>query len=554
VPHTGQSRYHATEQAARNRRTLLLIGVIVALAGAYLTWRIPAGGSGSPAYSSYFLLISGLVSAAVAFLNARRFRAHRTGWLLIGLGSLIWAAGHPMRSASGSTETYVYTGMFLGAAVCLMIGCFKLAGVARHARARRHIALNLLPPIVALVTVTWQIEIGPFLQRPLLPAYLEIAAVVHGISAVVLIVVGLAGVVSWQELRTHPAVQSLMAGLAIIAVADALWLQQWIDRAESFGLVADVAFCIGFVTLAIAGLQSRLTVPVQDPSVPQPIVAPRLARHSAPISLILLLSLAGGQARWGELVEHGIEVAALAGLAVAIFAMMWEDAVIERELVLTDEIDTLSERIDGLISQVGRDPLTGLLNRRAFQDRLGHELIVGRAADHPVAIALIDVDDFKRVNDTLGHAVGDQLLQAVASVLVGACRTGDVAARYAGDEFVMIFPGVDEALAGQVSQRIVESVRLINEQLSTGTGVTVTLSVGVATTHLCKRSVAQLVAIADAAMYDAKEAGKDRVVAVNADTLVATAYWGADPAYSAGRTSLAAIAERRGTGSIRSVG
>jgi diguanylate cyclase (GGDEF)-like protein len=553
VPNPDVPRNRSIARAEGNRRIILLIAVIIALASAWLTWRIPAGSSASSASASYLLLVSGLVSAIVASLNARRFTADRAGWLLIGGGSLVWSAGHILRSPAGSVETLAYTAIFLVAAICLVIGCFKLAGVARHPDARRHIALNLLPPIIALVTATWLIDIGPFLQGPELPWYLEIAAIVHGVAAVVLIVVGLAGVVSWQELRAHPAAQSLMVGLMVIAVADGLWLQQWIDRSPTFGLVADVAFCIGFVTLAIAGLQSRLIMPAHDVLPPQ-VVAPRLGRHSAPISLILLLALAGGQARWGELVDHGIELTAFAGLAVALFAMMWEDAVLERELVLTDEIDSLSERIDGLISQVGRDPLTGLLNRRAFQDRLEHELAAGRAAAHPVAIALIDVDNFKTVNDTLGHAVGDQLLQAVASVLVGACRASDVAARYAGDEFILIFPGVEETQVGQVSQRIVESVRLINEQLSAAVGVSVTLSVGVATTHKCKRSVAQLVAIADAAMYDAKEAGKDRVVAVDADTLVATAYWGAEPAYSSSATAWSAVAERRGGRSLRSTG
>ena len=553
MPSSGSVRYRPTARTESNRRTVVLIAIVIGLASAWLTWRIPADESGSSASASYLLLVSGVISATVAFLNARRFRADRAGWNLIGIGSLIWSAGHPLRSPSGSFETQLYTGTFLLSAVCLVIGCFMLAGVARHPDARRHIALNLLPPIVALVTTTWLIGIGPFVQGRSVPNYLELAAVVHGLAAVVLIVVGLAGVVAWQELRAHPAVQSQMAGLAMVAVADGLWLQQWIGRAEAFGLVADVAFCIGFVTLAIAGLQARLSMPVHEVAAPQ-VVAPRLGRHPAPISLVLLLALAGGQAHWGELVAHGIEVAALAGLAVALFAMMWEDAVIERELVLTDEIDTLSERIDGLISQVGRDPLTGLLNRRAFQDRLEYELGVGRAVQHPVAIALIDVDNFKSVNDTLGHAVGDQLLQAVASVLVGACRASDVAARYAGDEFVMIFPGVEETLAGQVSQRIVDSVRTINEQLSSAANVTVTLSVGVAITHKCKRNVAQLVAIADAAMYDAKEAGKDRVVSVDADTLVATAYWGADPAYAAGQTSPLAIADRRAGSALRSAG
>ena len=553
MPNSRVPRRQPIARAANNRRTVLLIAVIIALASVWLTWRIPAGSSASSASASYLLLVSGMISASVAFLNARRFAADRASWLLIGSGSLVWSAGHPLRSSTGSVEALTYTAMFLISAICLVGGCFRLAGVARHPDARRHIALNLLPPIVTLITATWLLEIGPFLQDSALPQYLRIAAVVHSVSAAVLIVVGLAGVVSWQQLRAHPAVQTLMVGLLIIAVAVGLWLQQWIDRSATFGLVADVAFCIGFVTLAIAGLQSRLTMPVDDVAPPQ-VVAPRLGRHSAPISLTLLLALAGGQGHWGELVEHGIVLTTLAGIAVALFAMKWEDAIIERELVLTDEIDSLSERIDGLISQVGRDPLTGLMNRRAFQDRLEHELAVGRAVAHPVAIALIDVDNFKTVNDTLGHAVGDQLLQAVASVLVGACRASDVAARYAGDEFVMIFPGVEEAQASLVSQRVVESVRLINEQLSAAAGVSVTLSVGVTTTHKCKRSVAQLVAIADAAMYDAKEAGKDRVVAVDADTLVATAYWGAEPTQSANGSGWTAVADRRGSRSLRSTG
>ena len=137
------------------------------------------------------------------------------------------------------------------------------------------------------------------------------------------------------------------------------------------------------------------------------------------------------------------------------------------------------------------------------------------------------------------------MLQAVASILIGACRTSDVAARYAGDEFVMIFPGVDEQTAGQVSHRIIESVRRINDQLTPATGVHVSLSVGLAVTYRCKRNVAQLVAIADAAMYDAKEGGKDRVIAVDADTLTAAAYWGADPAASAAWATRQAQGERR---------
>jgi diguanylate cyclase (GGDEF)-like protein len=169
---------------------------------------------------------------------------------------------------------------------------------------------------------------------------------------------------------------------------------------------------------------------------------------------------------------------------------------------------------------VGRDPLTGLLNHRAVHERIDYELASGRASGEPVAVVLIDVDNFKTVNDTLGHQSGDRVLRAVSSILHAACRATDVAARYAGDEFMLVLPGLNESHAGSVCARIAQEVRRVNDDLQLGQGVIVSLSVGVAVTHGCQRSVAQTVAIADAAMYDAKEAGKNRIVVVNADTLV----------------------------------
>jgi diguanylate cyclase (GGDEF)-like protein len=213
-------------------------------------------------------------------------------------------------------------------------------------------------------------------------------------------------------------------------------------------------------------------------------------------------------------------VTTLAGaLAMLAFIVTRQSIVLQRDQNLRLEISELNEQIDGLISQVGRDPLTGLFNHRAIHERVDHELAVGRATSEPVAVALIDVDNFKSINDTLGHQAGDRVLRAVSSILTAACRSTDVAARYAGDEFMLVLPGLDETHAGGVCARIAQEVRRINEDLNLGKGAHVSLSVGVAVTHGCQRSVAQTVAIADAAMYDAKEGGKDRVVVVNADTL-----------------------------------
>jgi diguanylate cyclase (GGDEF)-like protein len=232
--------------------------------------------------------------------------------------------------------------------------------------------------------------------------------------------------------------------------------------------------------------------------------------------------LAGGQALFGESVRYGIATTIAAALTMLAVVVTRQSIVLRRDRHLRQEIGELSTQIDGLISQVGRDPLTGLLNHTAIHERIDHELAFGRVNGEPVAVALIDVDNFKSINDSLGHQAGDRVLRAVASVLTAACRGTDVAARYAGDEFMLLLPGLDESNAGVVCVRIAREVRRINDDLNFGQIARVSLSIGVAVTHKCRRSVSQTVAIADAAMYDAKENGKDRVVVVNADTLAIT--------------------------------
>jgi diguanylate cyclase (GGDEF)-like protein len=549
VPPAGQVPYseRGSGPADGNRRPLLMIGVVLTLAAVYLSWRIPAGASGDSGYDGHILLLTGLISALFAIQNARLVPEQTLGWLLIGSGCTAWSLAYFLRASTDPRGVLAYTAAFLVSTILLMTGCLRLAGVSSVRKNWRQLTIELVPPIAAVLTAAWLFEVGTFVRAEDVAPHFRVAAALHGLAAVALIVVGIFGVVTWRQVREHPAVQSLMAGLVILSVADGLWLQRWIEQDANFGVAGDVAFCIAFTTIAVGGLQAQIRLRRSRESASQsPAVLPRPAQRSASISLLALLAMAGGQAQWGELTDSGIEFATVAALFVVLFAMMWEDLVAQRETVLTEEIDLLSERIDGLISQVGRDPLTGLMNRRAFQERLEHEIRTGRQDGHSVAIALIDVDNFKQVNDTLGHGVGDQVLQAVASVLIGACRASDIAARYAGDEFVMILPGVDEETAEQVCRRIGESVRRINDQLRPVAGIGVTLSIGVAVTYRCKRNVSQLVAIADAAMYDAKEGGKDRVVAVNADTLVSTAIWGVEPALSGDIDPWVVTGDRRG--------
>jgi diguanylate cyclase (GGDEF)-like protein len=150
----------------------------------------------------------------------------------------------------------------------------------------------------------------------------------------------------------------------------------------------------------------------------------------------------------------------------------------------------------GLLELTRRDPLTGLLNRRGFEELAAIELERAGRYGRPVAFALVDLDRFKEVNDRFGHAQGDAVLQVVGEELA-RLRASDLAVRLGGDEFGLLMPETDEAAARTVVARLENRVR--ERVRSHGWGIT--LSVGVAATGYLTRSIAALMAEADRRMY-----------------------------------------------------
>jgi diguanylate cyclase (GGDEF)-like protein len=156
------------------------------------------------------------------------------------------------------------------------------------------------------------------------------------------------------------------------------------------------------------------------------------------------------------------------------------------------------------------DPLTGIFNRRLFERRLGEEERRAARYGRPLSLLMIDVDDFKRYNDTYGHTKGDELLRELVAATAGAIRNTDVLARYGGEEFVVLLPETDLPEAAQAGERIRAAVR-DRFGLKKGDSSTITVSVGVAALSAEYSGAAGMVERADAAMYRAKRQGKDRV-------------------------------------------
>jgi diguanylate cyclase (GGDEF)-like protein/PAS domain S-box-containing protein len=182
----------------------------------------------------------------------------------------------------------------------------------------------------------------------------------------------------------------------------------------------------------------------------------------------------------------------------------------ERMILLAIEDITERKKYEEKIQQMAfYDSLTGLPNRKLFSDRLGIVLAQAKRNKKKVGIVMLDLDNFKDVNDTLGHDVGDILLKTVAKWLSGTLRKSDTVARFGGDEFVLIFPDmkvIEEAI--QVVQKIID--RFNKPFLIDTHQLVVTTSIGIAVYPNDGMDEKNLMKNADIAMYQAKQAGRAR--------------------------------------------
>lgn len=166
-----------------------------------------------------------------------------------------------------------------------------------------------------------------------------------------------------------------------------------------------------------------------------------------------------------------------------------------------------------LRSQAIRDQLTGLYNRRFLEDALTRE--TGRAArsGEPVAVAILDVDHFKRINDTYGHEAGDAVLRELGQALLKTIRKTDIVGRFGGEEFLMLLPGASVEVAQARALEVLEAVRAMEVAIPNGAPLNhITASIGVAAMPLHVARGDALVAAADTALYQAKGQGRNRVV------------------------------------------
>ena len=218
----------------------------------------------------------------------------------------------------------------------------------------------------------------------------------------------------------------------------------------------------------------------------------------------------------GHCFYAGLPVRAPSGLPVGALCILDE-----QPRQLTSEQRTSLEDLRGMLEEslmlralAVVDALTGLFNRRHFEETVTREWLRGFAVQLPLAVCMLDIDHFKRYNDSYGHASGDACLRRVAGALqTGARRFGDVLARIGGEEFALVLPNTDARTAGEIGDTIHRAIAELDIPHQHNPGGRVTASIGIAIVDRAGtegETFEQALARADAALYRAKETGRNR--------------------------------------------
>jgi len=488
----------------------LAIGLGTALYVSYL-WFSPGPATTVTAVNDLLQTAVPLLVAAPTLIAAARRSTgrQRTAWGLLAAAAISWGLGQAVWTWFEVVldELMPYPGPadvgYLGAVPLLVAGVLVFPSSSLRSIGRARAVLDGLLISAALLFASYGSFLGTIYASSEGRLFDRVLALIYPAADLVTVAVVLAVLVRRGNRLSGP-LPLVAAGAVSLAVADSAFA--YLAAAGSYGdnPITDVGWPLGFALLAVAGC-SR---------VPQSAVEERIGQPSPTTGLVLLyLPMVPALAVFLTRGMSGLAFGSLLGvtgcvLGVLLVARQVVTVLENRDLTghLERTVVELRAREGQLQFQAFHDPLTLLANRALFRDRLGHALDQRR--DEPVAVLFVDLDDFKTVNDSLGHDAGDRLLSAVGERLRACVRLGDTVARIGGDEFAILVEG-EQATgdAAVLAQRVLAALE-VPFSLA-GRDLRITASVGLATgRHGTGESVLQ---DADLAMYAAKANGKGRL-------------------------------------------
>ena len=456
----------------------LYLGIVAGLIAVYIS--IDRPGLQSILYNSH----SAMAAAVVALCTWRRQPLGRAAWYLIaaGLGAFsvgdwIWAAYESVWHQEAPFPSMADP-VYLAGSALLALGMWRL--IAARGTSRGDFQDTAIVTL-AIGLFTWVQILGPSWQSATHGA--RLVAIAYPLSSALLLAAALRLLLG--RLGRSPAALLLVLGMTAELIADTIYSRQVISESYVGGWL-DVGWIVAYASIAAAALH---------PS------AARVGRRTVPPGVTLTT-------RRLALLMGVIAVAPLAllvpdGPSYPLFLTVWMVLL----AVTAARLTILVRRLGG---KVLTDALTGLANRVAFGEKL-QSAVSGLEHDPGhVGVVFCDVDHFKLVNDSYGHATGDAVLQLVAERLARSMRQGDMVSRLGGDEFAVLVPHADDpGMVHAAADRILEA--FVPPLLVAGFGeLYVAISVGVRTTDDHDAVTEVLLADADMAMYRAKEAGGGR--------------------------------------------
>ncbi|WP_141242905.1 GGDEF domain-containing protein [Geodermatophilus obscurus] len=498
-----------TDRFARPPRAGVVVAAVVVAAFLLATSRLPPTSSAITS-DVVQLLVAGAAAATTA-TRARRCPPGRvrTAWLLLALSCASWCAGQGYWSWLSARGEAPFPSLadagFLGFAVLAVAGLVvHPAGGGRTGSWQR--VLDSVMTCGAVSLLSWETVLGAVvavdngyddIARTLLLAY-PVADVVMVVLAVLLL----------AHTRGDRTALNLV-GLGVLAQAIADSTFAYLTATSNYdGGSVDVGWVVAFLLIALAG-----TCPVDSPRPADR--RPGAGPPSVPVSVVPYIPVvaAFGVALGATFSGHPLTSGELLVVTVVVGTLLARQYATVREN--TRLAADLAAREVELEHLAFHDPLTGLANRALFRDRLEHALELHTRDPRGVALVFLDLDDFKAVNDTFGHGVGDELLTRVSERITGALRGGDTIARLGGDEFAVLLEDGGDGLTS--ATRIADALRA--PFVLAGRTLQVGASIGVCALEPTDPSVGAdaLLARSDAAMYQAKHNGKARVVSYDVE-------------------------------------
>ena len=446
----------------------------------------------------FFLPVGGLAVYA-AWQAAERCGSSRlrSCWLLLGGASAFYMAGDVAQTVYEVSGRKPYPsiadGLYLVFYPLVLAAILRFPRGTRSRSERTRLWLDLLVVALGGSTLVIYVVLGPDAVQAG-PGIETAVSVAYPVGDMVLLVALASVLLGSAPLASRSALRLLAAGLAFYVVADLVYGYMTLHSSYHGGDPVDTLWMVAIALFALAGAAQRPSHGEQEPWAPA--VGARaswLPYCAVALAFALLLISQRNDVFFPELV-------------LTLAALVLTGLVCVRQVLAQRDLVHAQGRLS---HQALHDGLTGLPNRVLALDRAEQMLARSARGQTEVAALYVDLDGFKQVNDTFGHAAGDELLRIVASRLQTVIREGDTAARMGGDEFVVLLGGETYDVGPElVAERLLEILRKPCDLLETvGRRITVTASIGIA----CAAGGAAdaLFSSADLALYEAKEAGRD---------------------------------------------